>query len=37
YSLKTTVREYFARVKAVLDIYLLNTQPKFPGPPEPIL
>lgn len=37
YSYKTVLREYFARVKAVFDIYLLGTQPKFPGPPEPIL
>jgi SanA protein len=29
-------REYFARVKAWLDCYILNTQPKFPGPAEPI-
>lgn len=29
YSLKTTVREYFARVIAVLDVYVLNTMPKF--------
>jgi SanA protein len=36
YGLKTSIREYFARVKAVLDIYVLKTQPKFPGPPEPI-
>ena len=36
YSIKTSIREYFARVKAVLDIYILKTQPKFPGPPEPI-
>ncbi|CAN5218677.1 hypothetical protein BH09BAC5_BH09BAC5_29830 [soil metagenome] len=36
YAMKTMIREYFARVKAVLDIYVLNTQPKFPGPPEPI-
>ncbi len=36
YSIKTRIREYFARVKAVLDIYVLGTQPKFPGPPEPI-
>ncbi len=32
YSLKTRVREYFARVKCVLDIYLLHTSPKFLGP-----
>jgi SanA protein len=31
YSLKTKTREYFARVKCVLDIYLLNTSPKFLG------
>jgi SanA protein len=36
YGFKTMLREYLARVKAVLDIYVLNTQPKFPGPPEPI-
>lgn len=36
YGLKTAIREYFARVKAVLDIYVLRTEPKFPGPPEPI-
>lgn len=36
YGFSTSVREYFARVKAVLDVYVLNTQPKFPGPPEPI-
>ncbi len=31
YSLKTRIREYFARVKCVLDIYLLHTSPKFLG------
>lgn len=31
YSFKTKIREYFARVKCVLDIYLLNTSPKFLG------
>lgn len=36
YSSKTRIREYFARVNAVLDIYVLKTEPKFPGPPEPI-
>lgn len=36
YGTVTSVREYLARVKAVLDIYVLKTQPKFPGPPEPI-
>lgn len=29
-------REYLARVKAFLDCYILGTQPRFPGPPEPI-
>lgn len=36
YGTVTSVREYLARVKAVLDIYVLKTKPKFPGPPEPI-
>lgn len=31
YSVKTSIREYFARAKCVLDIYLLHTQPKFLG------
>jgi SanA protein len=31
YSLKTCIREYFARVKCVLDIYILHTDPKFLG------
>lgn len=31
YSLKTKIREYFARVKCVLDIYILGTGPKFLG------
>jgi SanA protein len=29
-------REVFARVSAVLDCYLLGTQPKYPGPKEEI-
>ena len=33
---KTTVREWFAKVKAVLDIYLLRTTPKFLGEPVKI-
>lgn len=36
YSLKTSVREYFAKFKAVLDLYLLQKQPKFLGKSEPI-
>jgi SanA protein len=31
YSFRTRIREYFARVKCVLDIYLLGTSPKFLG------
>lgn len=31
YSLKTRIREYFARLKAVLDLYILKTDPKFLG------
>ena len=35
-SLKIRLREMFARVKAFLDIYILNQQPKFLGPKETI-
>lgn len=28
---KTRIREYFARVKTVLDLYVLKTEPKFYG------
>lgn len=31
FSLKTRIREYFAKCKAVLDLYLIHTQPKFLG------
>jgi SanA protein len=31
YSFKTRIREYFARVKCVLDVYILHTSPKFLG------
>jgi SanA protein len=31
YSLKTKFREYFARAKCVLDLYVLHTGPKFLG------
>lgn len=31
YSFKTRAREYFARVKCVLDIYVFYTSPKFLG------
>lgn len=36
YGWKIIIREYFARVKAVLDIYILRKQPKFLGPAVPI-
>lgn len=35
-SLKTHLREVFARVKAVLDVHLLGTKPKHLGPPIPV-
>ncbi len=31
YDIKTPIREYLARFKAVLDLYILKTQPKFLG------
>ncbi len=34
YAIKTTIREYLARVKALLDIYILKTTPKFLGKKE---
>lgn len=34
YGFKVLVREVFARVKAVLDIYLFHTQPRFLGEAE---
>lgn len=33
---KIMLREYFARVKAVLDCKVLGTEPRFTGPPETI-
>jgi SanA protein len=32
YSSSTRMREWFARIKAFLDVYALRTQPKFYGP-----
>ena len=34
FSVKTRFREYFAKCKAVLDLYLLHTSPKFLGEAE---
>ncbi len=31
YSVKVRVREYFARAKAILDLYVFNTGPRFLG------
>ncbi|MFX3625953.1 MAG: SanA/YdcF family protein [bacterium] len=36
YGFKTQLREYLARVKAVLDVYILNKKPKFLGEPVEI-
>ncbi|OBU12891.1 SanA protein [Photobacterium aquimaris] len=36
-SFKIRVREVFARVKAMMDLFILHVQPKFLGPKEPIL
>ncbi|MEL7530136.1 MAG: ElyC/SanA/YdcF family protein [Bacteroidota bacterium] len=36
YAPKTYLREYLARCKAVLDLYILGTEPHFPGPKEPL-
>lgn len=33
---RTYLREVFARVKAVLDLYVLSTRPKFLGGPEAV-
>lgn len=35
-SFKVRFREYFARTKAVLDLYVLNTSPRFLGKKEDI-
>lgn len=35
-GLQPYAREVFARVKAILDLFLLRTEPKFLGQPEPI-
>ena len=36
WALKTHAREFIARVKAVLDVHILGTQPKFLGRPEKV-
>lgn len=37
YAPKTYLREYLARVKAILDVYILHTQPHFLGDPIKIV
>lgn len=34
--MKLAVREWFARIKSILDIYLLSTEPRFLGAQEPV-
>jgi len=34
YSIKVRIREYFARTKAVLDLYIFKTSPRFLGQKE---
>ena len=34
YSVKTHFREYFAKTKAVIDLYIINKKPKFLGKKE---
>ena len=36
YSFRIRLREYFARTKAVLDLYILKTSPRFLGEKEQI-
>jgi SanA protein len=36
YSFNVRLREYFARTKAVLDLYVLKTSPRFLGQKEHI-
>ena len=35
-GLKIRTREVLARIKALIDVYVLDMQPKFAGPKEPI-
>ena len=37
WSARVKARESLARVLCAIDLYILNRQPKFPGPPEPIM
>jgi SanA protein len=37
YSLKTRMREYVAKFKCILDLYVLKAKPKFLGKPEKVV
>lgn len=37
WSARVKIRETLARTLCALDLYVLNRQPKFPGPPEKLL
>jgi SanA protein len=37
WSVRVKVREVLARTLCALDLYVLNRQPKFPGPPETLI
>lgn len=37
WSLRVKAREVAARTWCAIDLYVLHRQPKFPGPPEPIV
>lgn len=37
WSARVRAREALARVLCGLDLYILRTRPKFPGPPEPLV
>ena len=36
WSVRVKARESLARVLCAVDLYVVNREPKFPGPPEPI-
>ncbi|HNY27528.1 MAG TPA: ElyC/SanA/YdcF family protein [Candidatus Sumerlaeota bacterium] len=36
FRLRNVAREVVARAMSVVDLYILRTRPRFPGPPEPI-
>jgi len=37
WTLRVKLRESFARVLCAFDLYILHTEPKHPGPPEPLI